>query len=254
MMVKERDPRTPILEMRGISKAFPGVRALDDVSLAVQAGEVHVLLGQNGAGKSTLIKVLCGAHHPDRGRVPRSTAGRCASQSPADARRLGIAVIFQEFSLVPYLDVAQNIFLGREPRGRIPGIDRPPAHARRGAASARRARPRPRHAHARRTSSAWRSSRWSRSPRRCRRTRASWSWTSRRRRCPSREIERLFDRHPHAQAGRRGDRLHLAPAAGDLRDRRSDHRAARRPATSRRCAPSETTRRRAGAPDGRPRR
>jgi len=121
MPVKERDPRIPIVEMRGVSKEFPGVRALDDVSLAAYAGEVHMLLGQNGAGKSTLIKVLYGAHHPDRGEF--LFEGRPVRiHSAADARRLGIAVIFQEFSLVPYLDVAQNIFLGRELHGRIPGI------------------------------------------------------------------------------------------------------------------------------------
>jgi len=103
--------------MRGISKAFPGVRALDDVSLAVNAGEVHMLVGQNGAGKSTLIKVLCGAHHPDRGEF--LVDGKPVRiHSVADARRLGIAVIFQEFSLVPFLNVAQNIFLGRELRDR----------------------------------------------------------------------------------------------------------------------------------------
>ena len=106
--------------MRGISKVFPGVRALDDVSLAVHAGEVHVLLGQNGAGKSTLIKALYGAYHPDHGEF-MFDGQPVRIASPADARRLGIAVIFQEFSLVPYLDVAQNIFLGREFRGRVPG-------------------------------------------------------------------------------------------------------------------------------------
>lgn len=99
--------------MRGISKSFPGVRALDGVSLAVNAGETHFLLGQNGAGKSTLMRVLCGAHHPDQGEI-RLNGAPVRLDSPADARRLGVAVIFQEFSLVPYLDVAQNIFLGRE--------------------------------------------------------------------------------------------------------------------------------------------
>jgi ribose transport system ATP-binding protein len=107
----------PLIEMRGISKAFPGVRALEDVSLAVNAGEVHMLVGQNGAGKSTLIKVLCGAHHPDRGEF-RIDGNAVRIHSVADARRLGIAVIFQEFSLVPFLNVAQNIFLGRELRDR----------------------------------------------------------------------------------------------------------------------------------------
>ncbi|MEO8260365.1 MAG: sugar ABC transporter ATP-binding protein [Acidobacteriota bacterium] len=119
---------SPLLEMRGISKLFPGVRALDEVSLTVEAGEVHVLLGQNGAGKSTLIKALYGAYHPDRGEF-LFEGQPVRIGSPADARRLGVAVIFQEFSLVPYLDVAQNIFLGREFPGRIPGtIDRARAH------------------------------------------------------------------------------------------------------------------------------
>jgi ribose transport system ATP-binding protein len=119
----------PLIEMRGISKGFPGVRALEDVSLSVNAGAVHVLVGQNGAGKSTLIKVLYGAHHPDRGEV--LVDGRPVRiASPADARRLGIAVIFQEFSLVPYLSIAQNIFLGRELPGRVPGsLDRRRMHA-----------------------------------------------------------------------------------------------------------------------------
>ena len=109
----------PLFELRGISKTFPGVRALEDVSLAVRPGEVHMLLGENGAGKSTLIKILCGAVRPDAGEMLDS--GRPVRiASPADARRLGIAVIFQEFSLVPHLTIAQNIFLGRAPRGRVP--------------------------------------------------------------------------------------------------------------------------------------
>src|SRR6476646_1642685 len=115
--------------MRAISKTFPGGRALDDVSLSVDAGTVHVLLGQNGAGKSTLMRILCGAHHPDAGEI--LVDGRPVQlKSPADARRLGVAVIFQEFSLVPYLNLAQNVFLGREPGGRIPGvIDQRKMHA-----------------------------------------------------------------------------------------------------------------------------
>lgn len=119
---------TPLIEMRSISKTFPGVQALKDVSLAVYPGEVHMLVGQNGAGKSTLIKVLCGVHRPDRGEFLLN--GKPAHiQSTRDARRLGIAVIFQEFSLVPYLDIAQNIFLGREFPGRVPGtVDRARLH------------------------------------------------------------------------------------------------------------------------------
>ena len=83
----------PLLELRGISKSFPGVKALDDVSFAVEAGEVHMLLGENGAGKSSLIKVLCGAYAPDAG-VVLHRGEPVAMRSPADARGLGIAVIF----------------------------------------------------------------------------------------------------------------------------------------------------------------
>jgi ribose transport system ATP-binding protein len=110
----------PLLELRGISKEFPGVKALDNVSFPVWPGEVHMLLGENGAGKSSLIKVLCGAYRADSGEFYYK-GEKAVIASAADAQKLGIAVIFQEFSLVPYLDIAQNIFLGREPGGRIPG-------------------------------------------------------------------------------------------------------------------------------------
>ena len=114
----------PLLELRGISKEFPGVKALDDVSFAVWPGEVHMLLGENGAGKSSLMKVLCGAYRADSGAFFHNGA-EVTIASAADAQKLGIAVIFQEFSLVPHLDIAQNIYLGREPAGRLPGsIDR----------------------------------------------------------------------------------------------------------------------------------
>jgi len=117
-------PSPPLLELSGISKHFPGVQALDDVSFAIRPGEIHMLLGENGAGKSTLMKVLFGAYKADAGAFHHE-GRRVEIRSPMDARRLGIAVIFQEFSLVPYLTVAQNIFLGREFAGRIPGtIDR----------------------------------------------------------------------------------------------------------------------------------
>jgi ribose transport system ATP-binding protein len=110
----------PLLELRGISKRFAGVQALDDVSFELFPGEVHMLLGENGAGKSTLMKVLCGAHKADAGEFFHQGKPVRISGS-ADAQQLGIAVIFQEFTLVPYLSVAQNIFLGREPKGRLPG-------------------------------------------------------------------------------------------------------------------------------------
>src|SRR3954467_3094080 len=104
---------TPLFELRGISKQFPGVKALDDVSFATRPGEVHMLLGENGAGKSTLMKVLCGAYQADAGEFFHRCE-RVSIAPPADARKFGIAVIFQEFSLVPYLDIAQNLYLGRE--------------------------------------------------------------------------------------------------------------------------------------------
>lgn len=103
----------PLLEMRAIAKAFPGVRALRGVDLTLHAGEVLALLGENGAGKSTLIKILCGAHRPDSGSI-RLAGAETAIRSPHDARRAGVAVIHQEFNLVPALSAAENIFLGRE--------------------------------------------------------------------------------------------------------------------------------------------
>ena len=102
-----------LLEMRGIVKQFPGVRALDGVDLEVLAGEVHCLLGQNGAGKSTLIKVLAGAHQPDAGAL-RWEGEDVTLSSPIAALRLGIATIYQELDLVDGLSVAENIFLGHE--------------------------------------------------------------------------------------------------------------------------------------------
>ena len=106
----------PLLELRGISKEFPGVKALDDVSFSIWPGEVHMLLGENGAGKSSLMKVLCGAYRADSGDF-YYRGEKVAIRSTADAQKLGIAVIFQEFSLVPHLDIAHNIYLGRAPRG-----------------------------------------------------------------------------------------------------------------------------------------
>ncbi|MFE0424543.1 sugar ABC transporter ATP-binding protein [Streptomyces sp. NPDC058953] len=107
-------PEPPLLTMSGITKSFPGVRALDGVDLEVAAGEVHCLLGQNGAGKSTLIKVLAGVHQPDDGTITwRGDAVRL--RSPIAAMRLGIATIYQELDLVEGLSVAENVHLGHEP-------------------------------------------------------------------------------------------------------------------------------------------
>ncbi|MEV0090986.1 sugar ABC transporter ATP-binding protein [Streptomyces sp. NPDC050738] len=107
-------PEPPLLTMSGITKSFPGVRALDGVDLEVLAGEVHCLLGQNGAGKSTLIKVLAGAHQPDEGRITWR-GDTVALKSPIAAMRLGIATIYQELDLVEHLSVAENVYLGHEP-------------------------------------------------------------------------------------------------------------------------------------------
>ncbi|MET9813251.1 MULTISPECIES: sugar ABC transporter ATP-binding protein [unclassified Streptomyces] len=107
-------PEPPLLSMSGITKSFPGVRALDGVDLDVVAGEVHCLLGQNGAGKSTLIKVLAGAHQPDTGRL-RWRGEDVTLRSPISAMRLGIATIYQELDLVEHLSVAENVHLGHEP-------------------------------------------------------------------------------------------------------------------------------------------
>ncbi|MGM0354291.1 sugar ABC transporter ATP-binding protein [Streptomyces sp. ECR3] len=107
-------PEPPLLSMSGITKSFPGVRALDGVDLDVRAGEVHCLLGQNGAGKSTLIKVLAGVHQPDSGTL-RWCGERVAPRSPLAAVRLGIATIHQELDLVEHLSVAANVHLGHEP-------------------------------------------------------------------------------------------------------------------------------------------
>lgn len=107
-------PEPPLLSMTGITKAFPGVRALDGVDLDVQEGEVHCLLGQNGAGKSTLIKVLAGAHQPDTGTI-HWRGEPVTLRSPMAAMRLGIATIYQELDLVEHLSVAENIHLGHEP-------------------------------------------------------------------------------------------------------------------------------------------
>jgi ribose transport system ATP-binding protein len=103
----------PLLEMRNISKSFPGVRALNDVSLQLNRGDVLALVGENGAGKSTLIKVLGGAHTPDGGELYLD-GRRVRLSTPTAAQRAGVSIIYQEFNLIPDLTVRENIFLGRE--------------------------------------------------------------------------------------------------------------------------------------------
>ena len=101
----------PLLAIKGLTKSYPGVQALSDVSLTLARGEVLALLGENGAGKSTLIKTLGGVHQSDRGSI-RIDGDLVAIANPRDARRLGISVIYQEFTLIPTLKVRENIFLG----------------------------------------------------------------------------------------------------------------------------------------------
>ncbi|HEX5324259.1 MAG TPA: sugar ABC transporter ATP-binding protein [Capsulimonadaceae bacterium] len=107
-------PNLPLLEMRGVSKRFGATVALDGVDLSVSAGEVLALVGENGAGKSTLMKVLSGAHAPDSGQM-RLAGEPYRPRSPLEARRAGVAMIYQELSLAPDLSVAENILLGMEP-------------------------------------------------------------------------------------------------------------------------------------------
>ncbi len=108
----------PILEIRRIAKRFDATQALEDVSLALHAGEIHSLLGENGAGKSTLIKIMTGVHQPDHGEIILD--GQTVSiRSAAEAQRLGVAAIYQEPLLFPDLNVAENIFISHRDRGSI---------------------------------------------------------------------------------------------------------------------------------------
>ncbi|MBP6965325.1 MAG: sugar ABC transporter ATP-binding protein [Armatimonadetes bacterium] len=109
------------LQMTSITKTYPGVRALDGVDFEVRRGEVHALLGENGAGKSTLMKILAGAQPMDSGQILIDGVPAHIT-SPQKAMELGISIIYQEFNLVPYLNAAENIFLGREPGASIPGF------------------------------------------------------------------------------------------------------------------------------------
>jgi simple sugar transport system ATP-binding protein len=105
----------PRLEMRGVTKTFPGVRALDGVDFTLRAGEIHALMGGNGAGKTTLLKVLTGVHRPEAGRI--SIDGTPVDpRSPAEALELGISTVHQEINLIGDLSIAENLFLGRQPR------------------------------------------------------------------------------------------------------------------------------------------
>lgn len=107
-----------LLEMKGISKSFPGVKALQNVHLQLKSGEVHALLGENGAGKSTLIKVLGGIYHAEEGEI-YIDGQKVNIDGVVAARQAGISIVHQELVLVPYMTVAENIFLGREPGNKM---------------------------------------------------------------------------------------------------------------------------------------
>lgn len=109
------DPATPVLEVVHVSKGFPGVRALSDVSFSLRAGEIHALVGENGAGKSTLIKVMTGVYQIDEGEV-RLQGASVAFESPSAAQNAGVSTIYQEVNLIPLMSVARNLFLGGEPK------------------------------------------------------------------------------------------------------------------------------------------
>ncbi len=103
-----------ILELKKISKSFSGVEVLHEVSFSLKPGEIHALLGENGAGKSTLVKIITGFHQPDSGEIYLD-GDRVYFGDTRESRQAGIAAIYQELSLFPDLDVAENIFIGRHP-------------------------------------------------------------------------------------------------------------------------------------------
>ncbi|MGF1723502.1 sugar ABC transporter ATP-binding protein [Photobacterium nomapromontoriensis] len=115
---------TKLLEVSGVSKSFPGVKALDDINLSLDKGEIHALLGENGAGKSTLMKILCGIYSNDTGNI-YIDGNQVKFKEYQDAIDAGVGIIFQEFSLIPYLNAVENIFLNRELKNRFGFLDRP---------------------------------------------------------------------------------------------------------------------------------
>src|ERR687893_1674980 len=116
------EQQAPVLEVREVTKRFPGVLALDRVSFQLYPGEVHALVGENGAGKSTMIKVITGVYQPEEGHVYFG-GEEVSFAGPHESQAAGISTIYQEISLIPLRSVAQNVFLGREPRTRFGLLD-----------------------------------------------------------------------------------------------------------------------------------
>ena len=136
--------QSPAIEAIGISRSFGGVEALTEAALTASFGEVHALVGENGAGKSTLIKIIGGTVKPEAGSVVIDGEDVTAS-GPGAARRLGVGTVFQELTLFPWLTVAENLFVGREPRGPCgldPAAEAPSARGR-GSRALRRERHQP---------------------------------------------------------------------------------------------------------------
>jgi rhamnose transport system ATP-binding protein len=118
------------LSLQHASKSFGAVKALQDVTLDLYAGEAHALVGENGAGKSTLVKILAGVYQPDTGRLLASDSDELVLAGPAAAIAAGIAIIYQEPTLFPDLSVAENVFVGRQPLRRARLINRRAMNAR----------------------------------------------------------------------------------------------------------------------------
>ncbi|MGF6978722.1 ABC-type sugar transport system ATPase subunit [Paraburkholderia sp. JPY465] len=114
---------TPVLQMTGVDKTFGATRALSGVKLTVHPGEIHALMGENGAGKSTLMKILSGVYQPDAGEI-RIEGKPVRLANPAASRALGISLIYQELAVAPHMSVAENVFMGSEPRSRFGLSDR----------------------------------------------------------------------------------------------------------------------------------
>jgi ABC-type sugar transport system ATPase subunit len=112
-----------ILNIRGITKTYPGVRALQDASFDVERGSIHAIMGENGAGKSTLMQIIAGAQRPDSGTI-EFDGREVHFTSPADAQAVGIAIVYQELNLSPNLSIAENVSLGLEPRAAGAFVDR----------------------------------------------------------------------------------------------------------------------------------
>ncbi|MCC8180988.1 MAG: ATP-binding cassette domain-containing protein, partial [Planctomycetes bacterium] len=115
-------PDAPLLSMKGVSKTFGGVHALEDVSFDVHAGEIHAVVGENGAGKSTLMKIIAGVYRPDAGHLEIDGA-RVDFQGPADASKAGVSIVYQEPMFFPKLSVVENFYLGEEKLTRSGGMD-----------------------------------------------------------------------------------------------------------------------------------